>query len=310
MSLKGIDDLIDGPNQQHLEQIKVELNEDEEKFQNNLKLLREWVRCQPYLPQNFEERMLEVVLHGRENKLDEAKTKFRNYFITKSTIFGSGALRLRYLAENQKLMDNFGLFPLRKLTDNGYRVYLLFIKSPDCDLFDIDLYIKSGIPLRHIMYCNEGRIAGDYVIMDGTHFGPRHCTKALTPFLLKILTLIQRMYPVILKQIHFININPHIEKVLLVARQLLKEKIRRRIVVHRESHRELSKYFSLDILPSDYGGKEESKEELSQKWDQFMLDHKQWVMNQVNNVNCTGNIPKHDLNEALSEGSFRQLNID
>lgn len=46
-------EILKGPDEQQMEAIRNNLGEDPERFANNLKLLEDWIKCQPQLPQNY-----------------------------------------------------------------------------------------------------------------------------------------------------------------------------------------------------------------------------------------------------------------
>lgn len=45
--------ILKGPDAEQMEVIKKDLGEDPDRFANNLKLLEEWINCQPHLPKNY-----------------------------------------------------------------------------------------------------------------------------------------------------------------------------------------------------------------------------------------------------------------
>lgn len=45
--------LLEGPDEGQMEEIRKDLGEDPDRFANNLKLLEEWIECQPHLPKNY-----------------------------------------------------------------------------------------------------------------------------------------------------------------------------------------------------------------------------------------------------------------
>lgn len=84
--------------------------------------------------------------------------------------------------------------------------------------------------------------------------------------------------------------------------------------MHR-THETLRKFIPLKCLPSDYGGPQESLNELNEKWKQLYVQEKDFFA-ELDVVKMRGEIPKKllenfsDKDNFGVEGSFRQLNID
>lgn len=45
--------ILKGPDADQMALIKKDLGEDADRFANNLKLLEDWINCQPHLPKNY-----------------------------------------------------------------------------------------------------------------------------------------------------------------------------------------------------------------------------------------------------------------
>lgn len=55
VSISRMAELLKGPDEKQMEEIRKDLGEDPDRFANNLKLLEEWIKCQPHLPQDYGE---------------------------------------------------------------------------------------------------------------------------------------------------------------------------------------------------------------------------------------------------------------
>ncbi|KAG8292591.1 hypothetical protein J6590_034784 [Homalodisca vitripennis] len=57
-----------------------------DKLENNIKLLKEWISCQPHLPKNYDERMLPLVVRGCKHNLERAKVKVDTYYSVRGSV--------------------------------------------------------------------------------------------------------------------------------------------------------------------------------------------------------------------------------
>jgi hypothetical protein len=80
----------------------------------------------------------------------------------------------------------------------------------------------------------------------------------------------QEGYGTKIKGIHFLNAPSFVDKILVLLKQALKEKIADRIHVHN-SNEDLHKHIAKEILPKDFGGDEISCGKLAGKKDKLYL---------------------------------------
>ncbi|PSN31653.1 hypothetical protein C0J52_14956 [Blattella germanica] len=154
---------------------------------------------------------------------------------------------------------------------------------------------------------------GWVVILDtkGASFG--HLAKLNLTMVKLFVTYIQECQPIVLKAIHFVNVVPVLDKVLLLAKPFLKSELMKMFHFH-PSLKELSNHIPLSILPKEYGGELESAATIHDKQRLLMKEYSSWYKQEetlkVDESKRTGN--KHPYFEEFqgTEGSFRKLEID
>ncbi|OWR54933.1 Alpha-tocopherol transfer protein [Danaus plexippus plexippus] len=157
-------------------------------------------------------------------------------------------------------------------------------------------------------------VDGDVYILDADVATVNHFAR-FTPMLIKkFLLCIQasEAYPIKLKQVHVINISPIVEKIINFVMPFLKEKIRQRVFVHTDVN-DLYKHVPQEIMPTDYGGKVGSMNDIYHAWIKKTEESKGWFSEQdkyrSDESRRPGRPKNHDELFGLT-GSFRQLDID
>ncbi|XP_018320787.1 alpha-tocopherol transfer protein-like [Agrilus planipennis] len=307
-------DILLGPNVKQMEAIKNELGEDEDRFENNRKLLQKWISCQPHLPQNYDPGMLRVFLRGCKHNLERAKKKIEAYFVARLTIPEFYACRNPTVEELENAFQCVHILPLSKLTNEGHRVTILKLASTDPSDFDIKTILRLLFMIADIRTAEEQPIAGDVFIYDTSGLTAEHCVRFISPLVKKAVMLAHNIYPQRLHKVHIVNASPLGERLLQFTKSLLKEKLRNRFIVHKTPDT-LLEYVPKDVLPVEYCGTEGSLNELISTWTKCILAHAEWFQTQEN-VKASTTIPSSvihacGLEDGLGiQGSFRQLAID
>lgn len=309
----SLDTLLLPPNEDQVKIIKHELREDAGRFEHNFKLLKEWVACQPHLPQNLDDNFLRNYLRGSKHDMDVAKRKIQTYLFLKTAI--PEVLTTRQFNEQEtKILNNVTICPLPKLTDEGYRVTIFGLKSPDPELFDLLVAMQNVWKFFNIRMHNELLFGGDIFVFDAKHFQISHLPKLITNLFRKVIMIGQNGFGGRIRHIHIINAPNYVEKVITFVKLVLTEKLKKRIVIEQGTEA-LREFLPEKCLPMDYGGSEKSLEELGQKWDEYLQDNLDWFI-KLNDIKLIGGIPKdlekdYSIDDILGvQGSFRKLAID
>lgn len=303
-------EILKGPDSTITQAIKEELKEDDDRMKNNLRLLEEWMNCQPHLPNNFDRRMLPIYLRGTKHDMEKSKKKLEQYFMMRTSIpqvFKNRKPTSESMLKAYKVGD---VICCPKLTKEGYRVSISCLYTSDVSVFSIDEQLIRGSMITDLRTVEEYPIAGDVLIYDAQHITTAHLGVIMTPLLRKCLLIAFDAYPNRIRQVHIVHVAPIVETLVNLIKPLLKEKLRNRIVFHK-SVDTLRKHISEDILPAEYGGKEVSIKQLSSEMQNYLIKTMPWFMEQEDIV-CTGPIPdKYKFEENFgADGSFRNLAVD
>uniref|UniRef100_A0A1B6LYR8 CRAL-TRIO domain-containing protein n=2 Tax=Graphocephala atropunctata TaxID=36148 RepID=A0A1B6LYR8_9HEMI len=286
-----------------------------DKLENNMKLLKEWIACQPHLPKNYDDRMLPVIIRGCKHNLERAKVKVDTYYSVRGTIPEIFHSRDPLSQEIREASKHMTITPLPTLTPDGYRVTVhQFTNAPVADFDAASLY-KLIFMKADIRMVEESLIAGDVFVFDVGHLSLAHIAKLATPLIKSALYCAQEAYPQRLKEIHMLNAPPYVDKVVNVYKMFMKEKIRNRFQIHT-SYKSLYPSIPQSMLPSNFGGDGKSIETLEGEWKKKLESFADWFTKQESIVtNEKRRLGKTASNQNTNnifgcEGAFRKLAID
>ncbi|XP_056632725.1 uncharacterized protein LOC130442550 isoform X3 [Diorhabda sublineata] len=167
----------------------------------------------------------------------------------------------------------------------------------------IDMYYTSRDLVPEV-YRNLHPCSDKMILVDNT--------AQITPTLLKKWTfVVQQVQSNRIQQAHFLKLPSYLEGLMTIFKSLLSKKLRDRIY-HHQNIESLTKYVSLDLLPSDYGGKQKSFEELTEMMKAKYFQYKdRFDKLETMKVNEALRAEKLDNDELLGYyGNFKQLETD
>ncbi|XP_045770616.1 alpha-tocopherol transfer protein-like [Maniola jurtina] len=307
-------DLLVHPTEELSEKIRIELKEDVTTRDRDLAAIKEWLRKEPHLPDEWEDNPLMTFLRGSSFSLEKCKRKLDMYFTMRAacpeffTNRDATSPELREVLKS-KLQGP----PLPGLTPNGRRVTICRGLYPGLDSQQITDTFKLALMIGDIRLVEEiVGVAGDIYVLDGAVLGPSLLAKLSPSVIKKFMICVQEAYPVKLKEVHIINTSPVVERFVNFVKPFLKEKIRKRIFIHKEL-KDLYKYIPQEMLPNEYGGEIGSMDDLQAKWTQKLIEYREWFKMQdslVANESLRPGKPTNYDELFGIDGSFRQLAID
>ncbi|XP_013145488.1 PREDICTED: alpha-tocopherol transfer protein-like [Papilio polytes] len=293
--------------------IRVELNEDVNTRDQDLAAIKEWLRKQPHLPDEWDDDRMMTFLRGCSFSLEKCKRKLDMYFTMRTACPEFFTDRDITRPELNNLMNRLYATPLPGLTPNGRRVSVArgvdknLDTSELCDLFKLGLMI-GDVRLREEV---QG-VGGDVYVLDAAVLAPRHLGKLSPALIKKFLICVQEAYPVKLKEVHVVNASPIVDKLVTIIKPFLKEKIKNRIFIHSDLNT-LYEYVPQDLLPTEYGGHCGPLKEINDAWMKKLEDYTEWFKQQecikANESLRPGKPTNYDELFGI-DGSFRQLSID
>ncbi|CAF4916291.1 unnamed protein product [Pieris macdunnoughi] len=293
--------------------IREELNENVETRDKDLEHIKEWLKKEPHLPDEFDDQRIMTFLRGCKFSLEKAKRKLDMYFTMRTAVPEFFTNRDVTLPELQEILKIVQMPPLPGLTPDGRRVVLMRGMDKDAQTPNVADAFKLALMMGDVRLKEETEgVAGDIYVLDASVATPTHFAKFTPTLVKKFLVCVQEAYPVKLKQVHIINVSPLVDKIVNFVKPFLKEKIRERIFIHGDVN-ELYKHFPQEMMPSEYGGKAGPMDDLHNAWVKKMEEYKAWFAEQeevkANEALRPGKPTNYDELFGI-DGSFRQLVID
>ncbi|XP_034231455.1 alpha-tocopherol transfer protein-like [Thrips palmi] len=139
--------------------------------------------------------------------------------------------------------------------NEGCRVLSVKIDNYNGSLHTVDDFFRLNVvALEQMVRDPETQVSGIVVIVDLGGFGLQHAA-FLAPYYVKNTTeVIQESFPLRFKGFHVVNQPFYFAALYAVIRPFMKEKMKRRVVLHGTRFDELHKVVPKDILPQQYGG--------------------------------------------------------
>ncbi|KAJ8985358.1 hypothetical protein NQ317_008389 [Molorchus minor] len=94
----------------------------EEKADEDIKIIKEWISKQPHLPQNIHDIMIQRFLHVCNHSIEKTKTLMDLFYTLRSQapeIFDN-----RDPMQRQEVLENIEFIPMPKLTKENYKIFV------------------------------------------------------------------------------------------------------------------------------------------------------------------------------------------
>ncbi|KAK0162813.1 hypothetical protein PV327_006558 [Microctonus hyperodae] len=301
------------PTEEMSKLIRVELNENLETREKDLEYIKEWLKKEPHLPDEYDDLRLMTFLRGCKFSLEKCKKKLDMYFTMRGAVPEFFTNRDVTRPEVRDLTKFIQIPPLPGLTKNGRRVVVMRGLNKDIPTPNVAEAMKLVMMIGDIRLKEEVvGVAGDVYILDASVATPAHFTKFTPSLVKKFLICVQEAYPVKLKEIHVVNVSPLVDSIVNFVKPFLKEKIRNRIFMHSD-FKTLYDYIPREMLPTEYGGDAGPIEEINETWVKKLEEYGPWFKEQEsvksNEALRTGK-PKTQDDLFGIDGSFRQLSFD
>ncbi|XP_046964406.1 alpha-tocopherol transfer protein-like [Vanessa cardui] len=307
-------DLLIQPTEEQSKEIRIELNENVNTRDRDLAAIKEWLRKEPHLPNEWEDNPLMTFLRGSSFSLEKCKRKLDMYFTMRAAcpeFFTNRDASSPALKEILKSKLQGPALP--GVTPNGRRVTICRGLYPSLDSQQITDTLKLALMIGDVRLVEEVvGVAGDIYVLDGAVLGPSLLARLSPAIIKKFMICVQEAYPVKLKEVHIINTSPIVERFVSLVKPFLKEKIRKRIFIHKEL-KDLYKYVPQEMLPKEYGGQCGTMDELQERWTQKLIEYRDWFKLQdalIANESLRPGRPTNYDELFGIDGSFRQLAID
>lgn len=238
---------------------------------SDIKELQEWIKTQPYLPQDITEIQLIMFHHSCYYRLEETKSCIKVYYslrIGTPEYFTARDVSSPHLQVSVKALE-FGVLPVRD--PNGYQIINHRLKIYDASKYHFVEGVKLlAMAIDSAQYV-DGTLPGYIFLFDMQGVKLTHLTRLSIGALRKFFLYVQEGLPARLKAIHVLNTKPLVDKIMLLIRPFMKKELINMIYFHgsdelEEVYKVLPKY----CLPSDYGGDLPSCEKLHEHYIEWM----------------------------------------
>ncbi|CAH1112961.1 unnamed protein product [Psylliodes chrysocephalus] len=283
-----------------------------EKIASSVNLLKEWLVQQPHLPKNVPEFFLSKCYIACNNSIEVAKNLIDLFFTLRSRapdLFANRNL------DDPDIQDSFEIFDMIELSEtvNDCKVCIVRLNSDNIDKFHCAASVKLFTMFNDLQIFTDDRLCeGEIFIVDLEKSNLKLLTKISLMHIKKVAEYSQEARPLKLKQVHFVNVQPIIEKFLLLIKPFLKAEVINMFNLHQDIET-LYKFVPKDVLPKDYGGTDsktipEYKKEVEAKLRKYkhVIDDKSYVT--VDESKRPIGNPYGD--KFGMQGSFRTLDID
>lgn len=292
------------------EGIKRRLQKTDEEINEDIRVLREWFKKQPHLPQNEEDTILRKILISNKFSLEKTKRKLDMFYSVKNVLPEYFENREPLHPSMQLYFDTIIFIQMPRLTEDYQRVIILKYYQKDPPHFDIVLFVKYILMLCEVMMRYDCKL-GSQLIIDHTNASLSNIAK-LTPTALKqCIAIIQNAYSDRINGVHNIRLPSYAHHVVSLLKSVFSNKLSSRVYVHNDLE-SLYKYVPKNILPEDYGGPEKSLKEIHRDTKVFAESHNSWIKDRAEMRSNEKLRVGEPINSDMFgiQGSFRQLQID
>lgn len=169
------------------------------------------------------------------------------------------------------------IVPLLETSPDNYKIIVLRLISDEFDNIHFNDLIKAFFMMSDVRLVTPDakRLTdGEIPIFDMARVSYRHLTKIILSTLRLYLKYTQEAHPVRVRQIHIINCNPIIDKIIYLIKPFVRTENFKMINFHTPGSTTLFKFIPREFLPTEYGGTAGSIATMKQYWMKRLEDHR------------------------------------
>jgi CRAL/TRIO domain len=115
---------------------------------------------------------------------------------------------------------------------------------------------------------------GEIPIFDMNNITLKHFTKIVFSTMRLFLRYSQEAHPVTVRQVHIVNCNSLVNRIMMIIKPFLKVEVANRIHTHLPGSETLFMFIPRSILPKEYGGMLGSIEAMQNYWLGFLENYR------------------------------------
>ncbi|XP_065221715.1 alpha-tocopherol transfer protein-like isoform X1 [Planococcus citri] len=280
----------------------------------DIKSIKDWLSKQRHLPE-LSDRQIAIFIHSCFGALELTKNTIESYYTIRThapELFNGR--NAKEVAETNNVIIATVLPDLSVEKDN---LILAGFYDENPEKFNV----QKAVRLFFSIWDLEGNLIPDAtgwrVIISAKGFSLGHFTRITTNMgiVRKVICYLQDGLPLRLKGIHIFNAIPLVNQFLAVVKPIMKKELYQLIKVHPTNNIEsLYDYVPKDSLPTNFGGKAPSLDELIKLSNEKMKKYEPWFADdeklaRVDESQRTGK-PKNSGDIFGFDGSFKKLDFD
>ncbi|KAF2349281.1 CRAL-TRIO lipid binding domain, partial [Trinorchestia longiramus] len=158
--------------------------------------------------------------------------------------------------------------PLEGHDSRGRKVIIVRSTGYDPNKFSIDEVMRSSDFIGSVMAEEEEQwsVTGVVQVVDIGGAVAAHAMQLTPAFVKKAMTIWQDGYPMRPKALHYINTPQSFDTVFNIFKSFMKEKMRKRVLVHGSDLSSLHQYIPPSMLPKEYGGTNGTVDDIARHW--------------------------------------------
>ncbi|XP_051158081.1 clavesin-2-like isoform X3 [Leptopilina boulardi] len=214
------------PTLEQQKRIDEELPPDPEMRKRDLIAIKEWLRKQPHLPKNMDDKRLGNFLFGCKNSIERCKLILERYYSARTALPEFFAARDPLTKEIQDCCKIIQYFILPSLTQEGHRVTILRLNNNALEKFSLQAITRRILMVMDLRLLEEASLS-NIMILDLEGFTAGHFAKCspTQSIVRRAMLATQDSMPFRLHRVHYIHAPAFIGSVLNIFYPLLKEKL-------------------------------------------------------------------------------------
>ncbi|XP_075152593.1 retinol-binding protein pinta-like [Haematobia irritans] len=292
-----------------------ELGEVPSRIEEDLQVLKTWIKLQPHLKARTSDQFLIQFLRGCKYSLERAKEKIDRFYAMSSKY--PELLSARDV-DNKifRGIHNLGSsVPLPEpLNGGGPRIFIMRIDFPT-QKYNIEQFFQPCNTMHELMLTNDpyACINGVIYIADFAKTTTSHFLQFTPSLGMRQISFYEKALPFRIKAWIFINVPPIADQFLKIVVSCLSEKLRKRLFIYSKNVDKLTDHIPLKYLPKEYGGENSSLEQIAKDYNNVWDENREYLKENIYYGTDESLRPGKPLDfDSIFGmcGSFRKLDVD
>ncbi|XP_066598808.1 retinol-binding protein pinta-like [Prorops nasuta] len=258
----------------------INLNEQDETRAKNIAEIKEWLNKNDDLISRTDDFFILRFLRTCKFDIERTKRRLRNYHEQRTNSPEWFLNRDPLLLEMQEFF-NMGVFlPLKKPDNEGRMVIIIRCTAHDPSRHEFhDLFKACLMILELAVRQNESvSLHGIIAILDMSGASIGHALQLPPAVIKKVVHAWQGCYPVRVRSMDFVNAPLYVNVVLKIFKKFMTPKLKQRVHIHFSDVKTVLSKLPPEIIPIEYGGTEDTLQDLKTYWKQIVEENRTWLM--------------------------------